>query len=203
MVLNYWWRRHGALSMCGTISFAVKPPNARSQRNFSRIPGFMLLSPTKLTQQHSLRHITDPGHRRYQSSPHRTYIAPFTAHCFVTNMSDLSIIRENSSTYSFQTDSDLLPTLFLVQDFGWPKTSPRYRGDHTHESNPDWEHDPMGCAKAKEGAMKKMEVSYALYLANMSHPPTTKKSRATKDKDGWTKFVMPWKWTARREVAAL
>jgi hypothetical protein len=60
----------------------------------------------------------------------------------------------------------------------------------------------MDCAKAKAEAMKKMEVSYALYMANLGKP-TTKKTTTMKDKDGWTRFVMPWKWTARREVAAI
>jgi hypothetical protein len=102
---------------------------------------------------------------------------------------------------SLLSDMDSSPTL-LVQDFGWPRASPRYRGDHTQESNPDWEHDPMDCAKAKAEAMKKMEVSYALYMANLGKPIV--KKTTMKDKDGWTRFVMPWKWTARRpEVATI
>jgi hypothetical protein len=107
---------------------------------------------------------------------------------------------------SLISDVDSPPTLFLVQDFGWPKASPRHRGDHTQESNPDWEHDPMDCAKAKAEAMKKMEVSYALYMANMGKPIVKKSTMTTtmKDKDGWTRFVMPWKWTAaRRDVAVI
>jgi hypothetical protein len=117
-------------------------------------------------------------------------------------MSGLSIICEKLSMESLVTDVDSPPTLFLVQDFGWPRTSPRYRGDHTQESNPDWEHDPMDCAQAKKEAMKKMEVSYALYMANMSQS-TAKKTTISKDKDGWMRYVMPWKWTVRREVAAI
>jgi hypothetical protein len=119
-------------------------------------------------------------------------------------MSELSTICEKMSMESFRSaDTDSPSTLFLVQDFGWPRASPRYRGDHRQESNPDWDHDPMACAKAKEEAMRKMEVSYALYMANMGQPISTKKSSATKDRDGWIRYVMPWKWTARREVAAI
>jgi hypothetical protein len=116
-------------------------------------------------------------------------------------MSDLSTICEKMSMESTRSDMDSPPSLFLVQDFGWPRASPRHRGDHTQESNPDWEHDPMACAKAKQEAMRKMEVSYALYMANMGQPITTKKSSA--NKDGWIRYVMPWKWTARREVVAI
>jgi hypothetical protein len=119
----------------------------------------------------------------------------------VTTMSDLSTICEKMSMDSTRSDMDSSPSLFLVQDFGWPRASPRYRGDHTQESNPDWEHDPMACAKAKQEAMRKMEVSYALYMANMGQPITTKKTSTSKD--GWIRYVMPWKWTARREVVAL
>lgn len=107
------------------------------------------------------------------------------------------------SMESFCTDIDSPPTLFLVKDFGWPTTSARYRGDHTQESNPDWEHNPLACTKFKEEAMRKMEVSYALYMANIGRPVTTKKSTTTKDKDSWIRYVMPWRWTARREVAAI
>jgi hypothetical protein len=118
-------------------------------------------------------------------------------------MSDLSIINEKMSMDSKRTDYDSPPTLFIVKDFGWPATSPRYRGDHTQESNPDWEHDPMACAEAKEGAMKKMEVSYALYMANMAASTTPKKTATSKDKDGWIRFVLPWKWSVRRDVVAI
>ncbi|OAL01259.1 hypothetical protein IQ06DRAFT_139156 [Phaeosphaeriaceae sp. SRC1lsM3a] len=113
-------------------------------------------------------------------------------------MSELSTICEKISMDSSRSDFDGPPTLFLVQDFGWPRASPRYRGDHTPQSNPDWEHDPMTCAKARKEAMRKMEVSYALYMANMGQP--VKKPPATKE---WTRYVMPWKWVARREVAAV
>jgi hypothetical protein len=116
-------------------------------------------------------------------------------------MSELSTICEKMSMESIRSDIDCPPTLFLVKDFGWPMTSARYRGDHTQESNPDWEHDPMACAKAKKEAMKKMEVSYALYMANLGQPISTKKSNA--NKESWVRYVMPWKWTARREVAAI
>jgi hypothetical protein len=144
----------------------------------------------------------------------RARLSPLTFHPRVigarssfitTTMSDLSIISERLSMESdsvYSTDSDSPPTLFLVQDFGWPRASPRHRGDHTQQSNPDWEHDPMACAKAKKKAMKKMEVSYALYMANMGQPINGKKGSANKDKDGWIRYVMPWKWTARRESAA-
>jgi|TARA_R110002003_G_scaffold104_41_gene8566 hypothetical protein len=118
-------------------------------------------------------------------------------------MSDLSIINEKMSMDSMRTDYDSLPTLFIVKDFGWPTTSPRYRGDHTQESNPDWEHDPLACAEAKEGAMKKMEVSYALYMANIAVSTTPKKTATSKDKDGWIRFVLPWKWSVRRDVVAI
>lgn len=117
-------------------------------------------------------------------------------------MSELSSIYEKSSMGSLRSDYNAPPTLHLVKDFGWPTTSPRYRGDHTQLSNPDWEHDPMSCAKMKEEAMRKMEVSYALYMANMTNAPR-QKATATKDKDGWARFIKPWKWTVRREVAAL
>jgi hypothetical protein len=118
-------------------------------------------------------------------------------------MSELSTICEKRSMESMCTDIDSPPTLFLVQDFGWPRTSARYRGDHTQESNPDWEHDPMACEKAKQEAMRKMEVSYALYMENLGKPISTKKAAAAKDKENWTRYVMPWRWTARREVAAI
>jgi len=104
---------------------------------------------------------------------------------------------------SLCSDYSSPPTLYLVKDFGWPTTSPRYRGDHTQLSNPDWEHDPMSCAKMKEEAMKKMEVSYALYMANMNNTTPAKKANATKDKDTWARIMRPWKWTVRREVSAM
>jgi hypothetical protein len=142
----------------------------------------------------------------------RAGLSPFTFCPRVTGapssfsliMSNLSIISEDMSMDSsiYSCDSDSPPTLFLVQDFGWPRASPRHRGDHTQQSNPDWEHDPMACAKAKKEAMKKMEVSYALYMANMGQPVAGKKASSNKDKDGWIRYVMPWKWTARREAAA-
>lgn len=56
----------------------------------------------------------------------------------------------------------------------------------------------MTCAKARKEAMRKMEASYAIYMANMGQP--VKKPAATKE---WTRYVMPWKWVVRREVAAL
>jgi hypothetical protein len=118
-------------------------------------------------------------------------------------MSELSSICEKMSMESLQSDCDALPTLYRVKDFGWPNTSPRYRGDHTQDSNPDWEHDPMSCAKMKEEAMRKMEVSYALYMANLNKPIPGKKATIAKDRDGWIRFVKPWKWSARREAVAI
>ena len=95
----------------------------------------------------------------------------------------------------------LPPTDLLVRDFGWPSVSPRYHGDHTQESNPDWDHDPLECEKAKAEAFEKMERSYALYMANLGKP--VKASKTVEKKEGWTRYVMPWKWTARREVAVV
>jgi hypothetical protein len=120
-------------------------------------------------------------------------------------MCDLPIICEKMSLDSDSTRSIDFepPTLFLVKDFGWPIHSPRYIGDHTQESNPDWNHDPMDCTEARAEAMRKMEVSYALYMANLSKKTTAAKKPTSKEKDGWTRFVMPWRWTARREVAAI
>ncbi|KAI4605068.1 hypothetical protein J4E80_010751 [Alternaria sp. BMP 0032] len=78
------------------------------------------------------------------------------------------------------------PTELLVRDFGWPSVSPRYRGDHTQESNPDWEHDPLDCEKAKAEAFEKMERSYALYMANLEKKPPVQKKKNT-----WARFL-PW-----------
>lgn len=80
----------------------------------------------------------------------------------------------------------LPPASLLVRDFGWPTTSARYRGDHTQESNPDWDHDPLECPKAKQIAFQKMETSYALYMANLGTPVKAPKKKAT-----WTRFL-PW-----------
>lgn len=80
----------------------------------------------------------------------------------------------------------LPPKSLLVRDFGWPATSARYRGDHTQESNPDWAHDPLDCPKAKEEAFQKMEVSYALYMANLGAPKPVQKKKAA-----WARFL-PW-----------
>lgn len=92
------------------------------------------------------------------------------------------------SSVGEKTDMLLLsPQSLRVRDFGWPETSARYRGDHTQESNPDWAHDPMDCPKAKQEAFQKMEVSYALYMANMEAP----KGRAQKKKAAWARFL-PW-----------
>jgi hypothetical protein len=74
----------------------------------------------------------------------------------------------------------------LVRDFGWPSLSPRYHGDHTPESNPDWDHDPLECKKAKQEAFEKMERSYALYMANLG-----RKVPAPKKKASWSRFL-PW-----------
>lgn len=76
------------------------------------------------------------------------------------------------------------PKCLLVRDFGWPTTSARYRGDHTPENNPDWDHDPLDCPKAKQEAFQKMEVSYALYMANLGTPVQKKKAP-------WARFL-PW-----------
>lgn len=73
----------------------------------------------------------------------------------------------------------------LVRDFGWPSVSPRYHGDHTPESNPDWDHNPLDCEKAKQEAFEKMERSYAMYLANMEKKVPSKK------KASWSRFL-PW-----------
>lgn len=115
-------------------------------------------------------------------------------------MCDLPVINEKMSLETIRGADATPPMHCMVKDFGWPTTSPRYRGDHTQESNPDWAHDPMQCPEAKEEAMRKMEVSYALYMANMAAPTSTRKT--AEKKDGWTRY-MPWKWTARREVAAI
>lgn len=98
---------------------------------------------------------------------------------------------------------DLTPNMYsMVKDFGWPMTSPRYVGDHTEESNPDWDHNPLKCPEVRAEAMRKMEVSYAAYMANLGRPVKASKAAADK-KEGWTRYVMPWKWTARREVAVV
>lgn len=109
------------------------------------------------------------------------------AHPPTMSLSSTSSASSASSMSSIneKIDMDLLPPkTLLVRDFGWPESSARYHGDHTQESNPGWEHDPLDCPKAKEGAFHKMEVSYALYMANLG-PPKQKK-RAT-----WTRFL-PW-----------
>lgn len=92
--------------------------------------------------------------------------------------------------YNLDEKIDMLllpPTSLRVRDFGWPETSARYRGDHTQESNPDWAHDPMDSPKAKEEAFQKMEVSYALYMANIGGP----KAGPQKKKAVWARFL-PW-----------
>lgn len=115
-------------------------------------------------------------------------------------MSDLPIIHEKMSMDTIR-GVDLTPPVYcLVKDFGWPSTSPRYRGDHTQESNPDWDYNPLECIEAREEAMRKMEASYKIYMANMGQPVSDKKS--SDKKDSWTRFVMPWRWTLRREVTA-
>lgn len=97
-----------------------------------------------------------------------------------SSVSRLSLIDE-------KVEMGLLPpTCLLVRDFGWPASSARYRGDHTHESNPDWDHDPLESPKAKEEAFQKMEVSYALYMANLGTPV-----KVPKKKISWTRFL-PW-----------
>jgi hypothetical protein len=118
-------------------------------------------------------------------------------------MSDLPSICEKMSLESMSSYDSAHSTLYLVKDFGWPTTSPRYRGDHTQESNPDWEHDPMDCTEARAEAMRKMEVSYALYMANLAKKPAGTRKMTPKEKEGWSRYVMPWRWTARREIAAM
>lgn len=73
----------------------------------------------------------------------------------------------------------------LVRDFGWPSVSPRYHGDHTPESNPDWDHNPLECEKARQEAFERMEKSYALYMANMGRKVPAPK------KVSWSRFL-PW-----------
>lgn len=73
----------------------------------------------------------------------------------------------------------------LVRDFGWPSVSPRYHGDHSPESNPDWDHDPLEDEEAKQKAFQKMERSYAMYLANMDVKRPLRKKRT------WARFL-PW-----------
>ncbi|KAH7349111.1 hypothetical protein BKA66DRAFT_294423 [Pyrenochaeta sp. MPI-SDFR-AT-0127] len=79
------------------------------------------------------------------------------------------------------------PTDLMVRDFGWPTSSARYRGDHTPDSNPDWEHDPLDSAEAKEEAFKKMEKSYAIYMENLEG----KRAPVPKKKAAWARFL-PW-----------
>lgn len=74
----------------------------------------------------------------------------------------------------------------LVRDFGWPSLSPRYHGDHSPESNPDWDHNPLDCEKAKQEAFERMERSYALYMANMGKTVPVPKKKAS-----WSRFL-PW-----------
>ena len=80
----------------------------------------------------------------------------------------------------------LSPDDLRVRDFGWPSVSPRYYGDHTPESNPDWDTDPLECEKAKAEAFEKMERSYALYMANL-----TGKRAPVQKKKAWARFL-PW-----------
>ncbi|KAF1836333.1 hypothetical protein BDW02DRAFT_240419 [Decorospora gaudefroyi] len=99
-----------------------------------------------------------------------------------SSVTSLSVIDEKLAMSPPRTD-------LLVRDFGWPAISPRYRGDHTPESNPDWAHDPLECAEAKQEAFEKMERSYALYMANL----TGKRAPAVqqKKKAAWARFL-PW-----------
>ncbi|EDU41232.1 hypothetical protein PtrSN002B_009283 [Pyrenophora tritici-repentis] len=94
--------------------------------------------------------------------------------------SSLSVIDENH-------EMTFPPAELLVRDFGWPAVSPRYRGDHTPESNPDWDHDPLECEEAKAEAFEKMEKSYALYMANLGKRVPTQKKKAAP----WARFL-PW-----------
>ncbi|EMD66589.1 hypothetical protein COCSADRAFT_35097 [Bipolaris sorokiniana ND90Pr] len=94
--------------------------------------------------------------------------------------SSLATIDEKYDMGSSRNDD------MLVRDFGWPSVSPRYHGDHTPESNPDWDHNPLECEKAKQEAFEKMERSYALYMANLG-----KKVPGQKKKTSWSRFL-PW-----------
>jgi hypothetical protein len=93
----------------------------------------------------------------------------------------------NLSVIDEKYEMSLPPTDLLVRDFGWPTVSPRYHGDHTPESNPDWATDPLECEEAKAEAFEKMERSYALYMANLSG----KRAPAQKKKATWARFL-PW-----------
>jgi hypothetical protein len=96
-----------------------------------------------------------------------------------SSVTNLSVIDEHFEM------SSLPPIDLLVKDFGWPSASPRHLGDHTPESNPDWDTDPLECEKAKAEAFEKMERSYALYMANLTG------KRAPKKKAAWARFL-PW-----------
>ncbi|CAN9466623.1 unnamed protein product [Alternaria alternata] len=81
-----------------------------------------------------------------------------------SSVSNLSVIDE-------KMEMSLPPTDLLVRDF---------------ESNPDWDHDPLECEKAKAEAFEKMERSYALYMANLGKRPPVQKKKAV-----WARFL-PW-----------
>ncbi|CAO2654170.1 Nn.00g109030.m01.CDS01 [Neocucurbitaria sp. VM-36] len=106
----------------------------------------------------------------------------------------MSYSSSNSSRTSLSSTDEkismmlLPPTDLLVRDFGWPSTSARYRGDHTPDSNPDWEHDPLDSAEAKEEAFKKMEKSYAIYMGNLEGARAVPKKEK---KPVWARFL-PW-----------
>ncbi|KAH6864753.1 hypothetical protein BKA58DRAFT_413632 [Alternaria rosae] len=103
-----------------------------------------------------------------------------------TSSSSSSYSVTNLSVIDEKLEMPPPPTELLVRDFGWPSVSPRYHGDHTQESNPDWEHDPLDCEKAKAEAFEKMERSYALYMANLGKKLPVQKKKAT-----WARFL-PW-----------
>ncbi|KAJ4375039.1 hypothetical protein N0V83_002118 [Neocucurbitaria cava] len=104
----------------------------------------------------------------------------------------MSYSSSNSSMTSLSSTDEkismlLLPaTDLLVRDFGWPSSSARYRGDHTPDSNPDWEHDPLDSAEAKEEAYKKMEKSYAIYMGNLEGARAVPKKEK---KPVWARFL--------------
>lgn len=82
----------------------------------------------------------------------------------------------------------LPPTDLLIRDFGWPSASPRYRGDHTPDSNPDWNEDPLDCEGAKEAAFEKMEKSYKIYMGNLEGS----RAGAKKEKRTIWARLLPW-----------
>lgn len=77
----------------------------------------------------------------------------------------------------------------LVRDFAYVITSPRYHGDHSPESNPDHDDDPLGTPEAKEAAMRRMEKSYAAYMGLRKAPKLQMQEK-------WSRYL-PWKKSER------